>query len=61
MFTNKHACRRVVVLYQHIKTKHLRVYPDVTTETSKRGIVGVRLEILGCFDNGNKTAELTPH
>ncbi|XP_072020990.1 uncharacterized protein [Amphiura filiformis] len=60
VFTNLHACRRIVSLYQHIKTMHIRIYPIRILETvtkgpitpeSDRGIVGVRLELLGCFDS----------
>ncbi|XP_072046390.1 lactadherin-like [Amphiura filiformis] len=50
VFTNQHACRRVVVLYHHIKASFLRIYP-VKTDESTMGIIGLRLEILGCLDN----------
>ena len=51
VFINQHACRRVVVLYHHIKSHYLRINPVVSKE-SQRGIIGLRMELLGCFDNG---------
>ena len=62
VFTNQHACRRAITLYQHIKSRHLRIYPMRTLETvtkgpitpaTNRGVLGVRLELLGCSDTGN--------
>ena len=58
VFTNRHACRLIVVLYHHIKTSYLRIYPIASEDGRDRGVIGLRLEILGCIDNGKQPTKV---